>query len=552
MPRSTLHKRSDGELIALVRDGRSDAYGELWSRHAAAAGVAARAYGKPGEAEDMVAEAYLKILEAIRNGKGPTGAFRPYLYTVVRNQGRTAAWSDAPVHVEDFDLYVDPDSEVDPSQVFEKSAALRAFRALPERWQTVLWYVEVEKFKPREIAPLMGMSANATSALVIRAREGLRRAWLQEHVSSAGLPDACVRTIESFGALERDAIRAGDRALLEAHLRECAHCTIVLAELRDTTSRLPALIAPFFLGGLPLGALASGLHSDPGVTATLASPRGWGSVPVAGKAGIGAATVSAATALGIAVTFALGAPAPVETSVAAPPAATDTEPVVEVFEPEDPIVVPPETVDPPAPPAPPTRPEAVLPTIPVVPADPAAEPELPVDTTAAAPVVESVIDDGSGARFNLYGTAEPFATVTVRDVYGNTYGVGSADGLGSWSTARLDTFAPTLTELYVTQVDLAGNQSVATVLGPFAFRPRMAETTAITCAVGDNILIEVYGWSDTYVSLNLGQGTGSTLQPVVDGVATFAIVCSGPTGVFDITATMNGSTRSVPRSLTVV
>ena len=45
-----------------------------------------------------------------------------------------------------------------------------------ERWRTLLWYLEVEGMKPREIAPLMGMTPNAVSVLAVAraAKRGLK------------------------------------------------------------------------------------------------------------------------------------------------------------------------------------------------------------------------------------------------------------------------------------------------------------------------------------------------------------------------------------------
>ncbi|MDR6688248.1 DNA-directed RNA polymerase specialized sigma24 family protein [Arthrobacter sp. 1088] len=56
---------------------------------------------------------------------------------------------------------------------------LAALQSLPERWQKVLWYTDVLQYKPREIAPLLGIAPNAVSALVLRARKGLRAAYAE-------------------------------------------------------------------------------------------------------------------------------------------------------------------------------------------------------------------------------------------------------------------------------------------------------------------------------------------------------------------------------------
>ncbi|MFP3686343.1 hypothetical protein SB847_21820, partial [Bacillus sp. SIMBA_026] len=68
-------------------------------------------------------------------------------------------------------------------KAFESQTVAKAFRSLPERWQAVLWYLDVERMKPAAVAPILGLSPNAVSALALRAREGLRREYLQAHIA---------------------------------------------------------------------------------------------------------------------------------------------------------------------------------------------------------------------------------------------------------------------------------------------------------------------------------------------------------------------------------
>jgi DNA-directed RNA polymerase specialized sigma24 family protein len=56
-----------------------------------------------------------------------------------------------------------------------------AFEQLPERWRVVLVAVEIEGRRPAQLAPEMGLSPNAVSALVARARRGLRIAYRDAH-----------------------------------------------------------------------------------------------------------------------------------------------------------------------------------------------------------------------------------------------------------------------------------------------------------------------------------------------------------------------------------
>src|SRR3982751_5491740 len=190
---------SDAELIESARSGDTSAFAELWRRHFRPAARVARQFTSI-DADDLVSEAYARIFQRVLAGGGPTGAFRPYLYTTIRNLASTwgAASRDIPGDmIEDFEDERIPD---DPAAyALDRTLTARAFRGLPERWQTVLWYTEVEGMDPHEVAPIMGISANSVAALSYRAREGLRKAWLQAHINDATASGECQWTISKLG-----------------------------------------------------------------------------------------------------------------------------------------------------------------------------------------------------------------------------------------------------------------------------------------------------------------------------------------------------------------
>lgn len=188
--------RSDEVLLARSREGDSAAFGELWERHRLAGIVAARGIAPTLDPDDLVSGAYLKIFELVRDGRGPTGAFRPYLYRVISS---LAADSYRSPELSSSHLEEVPDlNEAGPWEdgAFDLNAAARAFESLPERWQSVLWYTEVEGMAPRQVAPLLGLSANGVSALAARAKEGLQSAWVETHIDMQLRDEACRATRE--------------------------------------------------------------------------------------------------------------------------------------------------------------------------------------------------------------------------------------------------------------------------------------------------------------------------------------------------------------------
>ncbi|HEX5532663.1 MAG TPA: sigma-70 family RNA polymerase sigma factor [Actinomycetales bacterium] len=241
---------SDADLLARARTGDAPAYGELFRRHAPAARALAMHLARhESEADDLVSEAFTKVLSALRNGHGPTAALRPYLLTAVRRVHVDRGMAAQRVRpVEDVTVYDAGEPFVDPALAgLERNLVARAYAQLPERWQTVLWHTEVEGMAPRDLAPLLGMSPNAVSALALRARSGLRDAYLAAHVPSPMRPE-CEATLPRLAAFVRGSTSARENAQINRHLDVCEDCRTVLADLRDVGAGMRGVIAPLVLG----------------------------------------------------------------------------------------------------------------------------------------------------------------------------------------------------------------------------------------------------------------------------------------------------------------
>ena len=242
--------RSDADLIAAVRGGDAEAYGELYVRHVDSARRLARSLSHDGEADDLVSEAFAKVLVVLQRGDGPDTALRPYLLTALRRLHVDRVRAVARTRpTDDIAAYDEGEAFHDTAVAgFESGAAANAFASLPERWQLVLWHLEVEGQKPAEVAPLLGISANSVSALAYRAREGLRQAFVSMHAQGAD-DELCAATRAQLGAFIRNDISARDAQAVEAHLRDCRECAAIYLELVEVNSDLRALIAPIILGG---------------------------------------------------------------------------------------------------------------------------------------------------------------------------------------------------------------------------------------------------------------------------------------------------------------
>jgi RNA polymerase sigma factor (sigma-70 family) len=272
----------DADLIAASRSGDAAAYATLYQRHVAAANSLARQLVRDlAEADDVVAESFAKVLDLLGRGGGPEGAFRPYLLTVVRraayDRHRVMRRQLVTDHLEAFDPGI---PFADPAVAhLERSMIARAFASLPERWQTVLWHTEIEGAKPAEVASVLGLSANGVAALAYRAREGLRQAYLQMHLSGAARRQ-CRPVVAKLGVYVRGGLTRRDAAAVAGHLDQCAYCQEVFAELGDVNAALRGIVAPLILGPAAAAYLAS-IAANGTAAATAAEAGGWAAAKLA-------------------------------------------------------------------------------------------------------------------------------------------------------------------------------------------------------------------------------------------------------------------------------
>jgi len=375
---------SDAELIGRMRSGDDSAYEELYRRHADAVRRYARTCCRDTHtAEDLTAEVFARMLQAVRGGSGPEHAVRAYLLTSVRRVA--ARWTQSAKReqlVDDFAVFatqaarladgtdvdtLDLGADVRAMHEAEQSLAMRAFRSLPERWQAVLWHTEVEDESPSEVATLFGLDANGTRVLASRAREGLKQAYLQAHVSSAlTADDECARWADQLGTYARGRLRTRAERGLRKHLEECARCRLAAAQIEEVASGIPAFVPVAVIGWFgtagyakAAGLVAGGAGAAGAGAAAAASGGGAASGGASGgaaasegmaapaKAGIAAGVVAVAAAVVIAIALSGN-----ETTKEAPPEAGPPASAPAVQEEPEPEPTRKNTTPRPAPPAP--------------------------------------------------------------------------------------------------------------------------------------------------------------------------------------------------------
>ncbi|MFD4642115.1 sigma-70 family RNA polymerase sigma factor [Lentzea sp. NPDC058436] len=438
---------SDAELIESVRGGTIDAYGKLYERHVSAAYNLARQLARSqAEADDLVSEAFAKVLDTLRAGRGPDSAFRAYLLTALRHTAYDKTRRDKKVDLTEDMTDVAPPVAFSDTAVagLEKSMAARAFAALPERWQMVLWHTEIEGQSPAEVAPLLGLTANGVSALAYRAREGLKQQYLQMHLADTEA-ERCKATVDRLGAWTRAGLSKREATQVEAHLDECGRCRALAAELADVNGALRIFVAPLVLGiGATTYLVAAGTTTA--VVGAGAAAGGAGAVGAAiprQLVTVGGSAAAVAAAVVVALAAAGGEQqAPVVQAVQPPPAQTQVQPPRPVPPaPVPPAPTPAPTTEPPTTEEPPPSPVPAPPPAP----EPAPEPPAPEPPAPTPPSLTPTTPSGYTLTpgeepkdfpitiLNSGGTAAPPASMVLN----LPPGVVSTGGPASFGGARL-------------------------------------------------------------------------------------------------------------------
>ncbi|EHR48585.1 RNA polymerase sigma factor, sigma-70 family [Saccharomonospora marina XMU15] len=287
-------------LLQRIRLGEDEAFGTLFEIHVSAVRRLARGIASDSsEAEDITAETFFRVLQALRRGNGPRDNVRAYLLTVARRVAWEWHGARRDVPVTDEELTSRAGSGADPqNRTAEATLITRAFSSLPERWRSVLWQTEVEGEQPAVVAPHFGLSPNATAALARRARIGLRAAYLQAHLAADGgrSAEGCRPVLEKLGGFTAGSVTGAEARKVEAHLGTCSSCRQTHDELREVCSSLRAHAGAVVLlvpaSGLALAAGAAGL----GTTGTAGGTAG--AAGVGGGAAVGGGIGGTMAAMG--------------------------------------------------------------------------------------------------------------------------------------------------------------------------------------------------------------------------------------------------------------
>lgn len=228
-------------LLAAYRGGDLAAMDELVRMHRTRTLGWARRYARnPSDAEDLVNEAFLRVLRAISRGSGPTVSMGLYLASAVRNAAADRDFEQRRhIPVDDITALIDEAVEDIPPGEGE---VFTAFDSLPLRWRQVLWLRDVECISAKESAGVLGLTPSATAQLHWRARRGLRTAYLD---LLGDTPAAVCKAVRpQLRGYVRGTLCRKDKTRVDEHVSDCLPCAEAVAALR-TVRPSRALFLPF-------------------------------------------------------------------------------------------------------------------------------------------------------------------------------------------------------------------------------------------------------------------------------------------------------------------
>jgi RNA polymerase sigma-70 factor (ECF subfamily) len=169
---------SDSRLVARTLAGEARAFEELVRRHLKSAhAVALGVLGNPADAEDVCQDAFLAALEKLEECRDPE-RFAAWLLRIVRNRAlnfrerRSLREGEPLERVAVAAAGDDPGREAERSELRER--LLAALAGLPDSQREVVLLHDLEGWRHRDIAEMLGTTEGAVRVRLLQARRRLR------------------------------------------------------------------------------------------------------------------------------------------------------------------------------------------------------------------------------------------------------------------------------------------------------------------------------------------------------------------------------------------
>lgn len=197
---------ADDTLAGLVAAGSDDAFAALDARYRPKLVRFARGFvtGGSADAEDAVQDAMVRAVRALRNGNRPE-AVGPWLHRIARNCALDVSAARRRQPVVELLEHAHPPAEDAQSAVERRLGVARVMSdvgQLPQTQRSALVLRELEGRSYADIADTLDVTVPAVKSLLVRARQGLKRARDDRRAAAALLPLPVLhRVAERLGGL---------------------------------------------------------------------------------------------------------------------------------------------------------------------------------------------------------------------------------------------------------------------------------------------------------------------------------------------------------------
>lgn len=269
--------REDVDLVAAFRDGDETAAAELYRRYylRLVRGIAPKLPSFE-TAEDCVGTSFVKVLEIIKRGLGPTTNVYGYLRSTVVSESANFYRINGPlIDHDDLDDRGDPGLlAIDFQTEIDEPSVQSALQSLPEHWRQLVTLRYVENRMPAEMAELLNAEVSALSRMLFRAKNGLLDAYLKQFVISRSI-GSCVSYSSDLADYAAGRLKTSRTEALQLHLEGCADCQQNLAEVRHQRQRVSpaALGLVLLLGGIGAGTALTFGGTTKAAAATSITPK---------------------------------------------------------------------------------------------------------------------------------------------------------------------------------------------------------------------------------------------------------------------------------------
>lgn len=236
LPVSERPTSGDFALIEETRSGSPDAFLELWVRHVSSvARFTYRLVGSEAATQSVMNDAFAAVMLDIARD-------RPDHHRIGLEPFRLSVYRA----VADLVGHPLPNGDAYP-------AVLRGLRQLSPRFQSVLWYRDVEAIRTHEVGRLLGEGPTDIITARTPALSSLRTEWILTLLDDPTVRDPCAWNLRRITSRATGSLSWASTTRYDRHLRGCPWCQSLGRDLDSPATALVREAVRIFAAARPDG-----------------------------------------------------------------------------------------------------------------------------------------------------------------------------------------------------------------------------------------------------------------------------------------------------------